>query len=53
MATINANELRDFTLEISDREIYNDIRAKCDVTEILTVRPDATPDLLLAFKADA
>ena len=51
MATINANQLRGFTLEISGREIYNDIRAKCDVTEILTVRPDATPDLFLPFTA--
>ena len=51
MAVFNANQLRDFTLEISDREIYNDIRAKCDVTEILTVRPDATPDLFLPFTA--
>ena len=51
MATINANQLKGFTLEISGREIYNDIRAKCDVTEILTVRPDATPDLFLPFTA--
>ena len=39
-----AYNLKDFTLETSDRDIYNDIRAKCDVTEILTVRPDATPE---------
>jgi len=51
MAIINANQLMGFTLEISGREIYNDIRAKCDVTEILTVRPDATPDLFLPFTA--
>ena len=51
MAIFNANQLRDFTLEISDREIYNDIRAECDVTEILTVRPNATPDLFLPFTA--
>lgn len=51
MAVINANQLKAFTLEISDREIYNDIRAECDVTEILTVRPDATPDLFLPFTA--
>jgi len=53
MAIFNANQLRDFTLELSDREIYNDIRAECDITEILTVRPDATPELFLPFKADA
>jgi len=50
---LNANQLKDFTLEISDREIYNDIRAECDVTEILTVRPDATPELFLSFEASA
>ena len=49
MAVINANELKDFRLDLSDREIYNDIRAECDVTEILTVRPDATPDLFTQF----
>jgi len=49
MAIFNANQLKNFALEISDREIYNDIRAKCDVTEILTVRPDATPDLFVDF----
>jgi len=53
MAVYNANQLKDFTLEISDREIYNDIRAECDITEILTVRPDATPDLFIAFRAMA
>jgi len=51
MATFNDYELSSFTLEISDREIYNDIRAECDVTEILTVRPDATPDLFETFSA--
>ena len=50
MAVYNANQLRDFTLEISDREIYNDIRAECDVTEILTVRPDATPEYFETFE---
>ena len=51
MAIYNANQLRDFTLEISDREIYNDIRAECDITEILTVRPDATPEYFESFTA--
>jgi len=51
MATINANEMKSFALEISAREIYNDIRSECDVTEILTVRPDATPDLFLNYEA--
>lgn len=40
----NAIDLKGFTLEISDREIYNDIRAECDISEILTLRPDATPE---------
>lgn len=53
MAVINANQLKDFTLEISGREIYNDIRAECDVTEILTVRPDATPEFFDNFQAEA
>ena len=50
MAIFHAYDLRDFTLEFSDREIYNDIRAECDITEILTVRPDATPELFLPFE---
>lgn len=49
MAVYNANQLKNFALEISDREIYNDIRAECDVTEILTVRPDATPEFFDSF----
>lgn len=49
MATFHDYELSSFTLELSDREIYNDIRAECDVTEILTVRPDATPELFDTF----
>ena len=49
MAIYNANQLKDFSLEISDREIYNDIRAECDITEILTVRPDATPEFFVEF----
>lgn len=53
MATINANQLKSFALEISAREIYNDIRSECDVTAILTVRPDATPDLFETFRAGA
>jgi len=53
MAVFNATDLKGFTLQTSAREIYNDIRAECDVTEILTVRPDATPDLFLDFHANA
>ena len=50
MAIYNANQLKAFTLDLSDREIYNDIRAECDITEILSVRPDATPELFVSFE---
>ena len=51
MAVFNANQLASFTLDLTDREIYNDIRAECDITEILTVRPDATPEYFESFTA--
>lgn len=51
MAILNANQLQAFTLDLSDREIYNDIRTECDITEILTVRPDATPEYFESFTA--
>lgn len=51
MTTFNANRMQSFALEISDREIYNDIRAKCDITKILAIRPDATPEFFQEFEA--
>lgn len=51
MTTFNANRMQSFALEISDREIYNDIRAECDITKILTIRPDATPEFFEIFEA--
>jgi hypothetical protein len=53
MITFEASELQGFAIDLSDREIYNDIRAECDLTEILTLRPDATPEFFDSFKADA
>jgi hypothetical protein len=51
--SISASDIAEITLDFGEREIYNDIRSECDVTEILTVRPDATPELFLTFKASA
>lgn len=50
MTIFNANQMQGFTLEISDREIYNDVRSSCDITDILDIRPDATPDLFEWFE---
>lgn len=47
---MNAENLVDFTLELSEREIYNDIRAECDIVDILTLRPDATPEFFDSFQ---
>lgn len=52
MTTFNANRMQSFALEISDREIYNDIRAECDITQILALRPDATPEFFQEFEAE-
>ena len=49
MTTFNANQLQSFILELSDREIYNDVRSECDITAILDIRPDATPELFEQF----
>lgn len=48
---IDDTEVVGFTLDYGEREIYNDIRTECDVTEILEVRPDATPELFETFTA--
>jgi len=50
MSTLNATDLENFTLDLDDREIYNDIRAECDITKILTIRPDATPEFFDRFE---
>lgn len=44
MSTFNANELSQFILEVSDRDIYNDIRSETDVTEDTEVQGDGTPE---------
>lgn len=46
-----ASEFQDLSLDLSEREIYNDIRANCDITEILTLRPDATPEFFDKYHA--
>lgn len=52
MTTFNANRMQSFALEISDREIYNDIRSECDITAILDLRPDATPEFFEKFEGE-
>jgi len=44
MSTFNATDLNQFTLEISDRDIYNDIRSETDVTTETEVQGDGTPE---------
>ena len=44
MSTFNANELSQFILEISDRDIYNDIRSETDITEETEITGDGTPE---------
>lgn len=46
---IYASQFQGFQLERGEREIYNDIRANCDITEILTLRPDATPEYFKSY----
>jgi len=48
---LEACDIADIMLELSEREIYNDIRASCDITEILTIRPDATPEFFDEYEA--
>ena len=44
MIKFEASDLQEFRLDLSDREIYNDVRSECDIWEILQLRPDTTPD---------
>jgi len=44
MIKFEASDFQGFRLDLSDREIYNDIRSECDIWEILQLRPDTTPD---------
>ena len=41
---INVSDIQEFSIDVSDREIYNDIRAECDIWAILELHPDITPD---------
>ena len=43
MTTFNANRMQRFSLQIGDREIYNDIRSQVDITEDTEVTGDGTP----------
>lgn len=36
-------EIQAMAIDLSDREIYNDIRAECDIWDILELHPDSTP----------
>jgi hypothetical protein len=51
--TLAAADFEGFTLDLSTREIYNDIRAECDITAILELRPDACPDLYDTYETSA
>ena len=44
MSTFNATDLKSFTLDLSDRAIYNDIRSEVDITEDTEVTGDGTPE---------
>lgn len=48
----NAYDLRNFTLDISDRNIYNDIRSETDVTEETEVQGDGTPEAYQEIEID-
>lgn len=45
---INVSDIQEFSIDLSDREIYNDIRAECDIWAILELHPDITPDFFEA-----
>lgn len=49
---INVSDIQEFTIDLSDREIYNDIRAECDIWAILELHPDITPDFFEAEHTD-
>lgn len=49
---INATDISQFTIDLSDREIYNDIRAECDIWAILELHPETTPDFFEAETTD-
>lgn len=51
--SLNGCDMSDLELSFGEREIYNDIRAECDLTAILELRPDATPDYFTTFTAEA
>jgi len=44
MSTFNAVDLKAFTLDLSDRAIYNDIRSEVDITEETEVTGEGTPE---------
>jgi len=49
---IEAEDIQGFSVDLSDREIYNDIRAECDLVDILELHPDATPEFMAEYYID-
>lgn len=49
---IHAQDIQEFTVDLSEREIYNDIRAECDLVDILELHPDATPEFMEEYTMD-
>lgn len=48
---IHAQDIQEFSTDLSDREIYNDIRAECDILDILDLYPEAMPEFFTTFTA--
>lgn len=44
------HDIQNMIVDLSDREIYNDIRAECDLTEIIKVDPDEMPEWFERFR---
>jgi len=44
MTIFNASDLKTFALELSDRQIYNDIRTETDITDETEIHGDGTPE---------
>jgi len=49
LVALNIHDIQNFIVDLSDREIYNDIRAECDLTDILTLDPEELPEFFVRF----
>jgi len=49
LVALNIHDIQNFIVDLSDREIYNDIRAECDITEIVRVDPELMPEWFESF----